>query len=268
MHKNYTLVNPSEYYLDKRPELLFIQYDENIQDNATTMHAHDFWQLEILTSGHMEVKNKNKKLQLKANDCILIAPGIMHRLIYRKWNQSVWSVKFKTKMKKTPNKIILLERSIASMNVRNNILQLLNRLDTTCDSYITLQFLMGMLIELECQQNKLDSGSSFVAQVTMLIDSFEGRPVSISELADQLKYSRNTVSKKFHDESGVTLKKFIDSRRHEIARKMLLYSNQKIINIAKIMGFTDIYSFSRFFHQHQGCSPRQYRTYNKDSMIP
>jgi len=267
MHKSYTLVNPSEYYLDKRPELLFVQYNENIQDKTRTMHAHDFWQLEFLIYGNMEVKSKNKKLQLESNDCVLIPPGIIHRTIYGKWKQNVWSFKFNIEMKNIPDRIILLGHSAASMNARNNILQLLSKFDTTCDSYVTLQSLLGMLIELEFQQNEVESGSAFVAQLTMLIDSYEGRPVSINELVDQLKCSRNTVSKKFHNESGITLKSFIDSRRLEIARKMLLYSNQKIVTIAEIMGFTDIYSFSRFFNHHQGCSPRKFKNKEQISEI-
>jgi AraC-like DNA-binding protein len=102
-----------------------------------------------------------------------------------------------------------------------------------------------------------------IAQTKALIDSSEGRPLTINELADELKYSRNSISKKFHTETGIKLKSFIDSRRVETARKMLLYSDQKIINIAEIMGFADVYSFSRFFNRLQGCSPRQYRIQRK-----
>ena len=263
MHKNYTFVTPSEYYVNKRPELLYIQYDEDLQDKNRKIHAHDFWQLEFLLSGYMEIKSQNIKLELANNDCVLIAPGIPHRIIYGKWNQSVWSIKFKMDMKKKPDKIIFLERSATSLNARNNILQTLNSLNTRYDSHIVLQYLLGMLLELEFQKNDIESGSTFISKMAMFIDSHEGRPVSVNELADQLKCSRNTVSKNFHNETGTTLKSFIDSRRIEIAHKMLLYSNQKIIDIASIMGFADVYSFSRFFRRLQGCSPRQYRTQNE-----
>jgi len=263
MHKNYTFIAPSEYYINKRPELLFVHYDENLRDKDRRIHAHDFWQLEFLLSGRMEIKSQNTKLQLRDNDCVLIAPGIPHRIIYGKWNQSVWSIKFKIKMKKTPDKIILLEPSLTSMNIRNCILQTLDSLNTRYDSYIALQYLLTMLFELELQKNDVELGSTFISKTTMFIDSREGRPVTVNELADHLKCSRNTVSKRFHTETGTTLKSFIDSRRIEIAHKMLLYSNQKIIDIASIMGFADVYSFSRFFRRVHGCSPRQYRTQNK-----
>lgn len=263
MHKNYTFSTPSKDYLNKCPELLFVQYDENIQGKTRTTHAHDFWQLEMVVSGWLELKSPKEKLKALTNDCILIPPGIPHRIIYGDWNQSSWSIKFKLETQKILNEIIILKRSDASIETRNNILKNFNGLNTGCNSYISLQYLLGLLIELEFQQETLSSGSTLVAQVKTLIDYYDGRPVTINELADELKCSRNHISKKFHTETGIPLKSFIDSRRVETARKMLLYSDQKIINIAEIMGFADVYSFSRFFSRLQGCSPRQYRNQEK-----
>jgi len=259
MHKAYTFVPPAEYYIEKSPELLFIQYDENIQDKTRPMHAHDFWQLEMVVSGHLAVKSKEVKLKAHANDCILIPPGIAHRIVYGNWQQSTWSIKFKVQIEKPLSKIMLLESSEISMSVRNNILCHLETFSTNSDSYIALQHLLSSLIELEFQRKAVEADSSFVNQVKMLIDDCEGRPISIKELADQLSCSRNTISKKFHTETGIILKNFIDSRRAEIAGKMLIYSGQNIAKISQIMGFPDMYSFSRFFRRHQGCSPRQYK---------
>ena len=39
MHKAYTFVPPAEYYIEKSPELLFIQYDENIQGFSGVIKA-------------------------------------------------------------------------------------------------------------------------------------------------------------------------------------------------------------------------------------
>jgi AraC-like DNA-binding protein len=263
MHKNYTFIAPTEYYLNKCPELLFIQYDTDVENKTRKMHAHDFWQLEMVVSGCLEVKSQKLKLKAVNNDCILIPPGIPHRIIYGDWEQRSWSIKFKLETQKKPTKIILMKRSAASITARNNILRTFNELDTTCNSYISLQYLLGMLIELELQSETFNLGSALIAQVKTLIDSHGGHPFTINELADELQCSRNHISKKFHMETGTSLKSFIDVRRVETARKMLLYSDQKIITIAEIMEFADVYSFSRFFNRLQGCSPRQYRIQNK-----
>lgn len=262
MHKNYTSIVPNAYYIKQLPELLFIQYDEDIEDKTRTMHAHDFWQLEFLVAGCMEVKSKAKKMRLEQNDCVLIAPGIPHRIYYRKWKQCVWSIKFKLEMENMPQRIIHLERTNLSLCARDNLSQYLNSNDSTPESYIVIQHILGMLLELEFQRNEVKAGSNFVTQLVMLIDSYEGRPVSVKELAFQMKCSRNTISSRFHKETGTTLKTFIDMRRLEIAKKMLLYSNLKITDIADLMGFADIYLFSRFFRTNQGCSPSQFRNHS------
>jgi AraC family transcriptional activator of pobA len=261
MHKNYTFIAPTEYYLKECPELLFVQYDKD--NRNTPIHAHDFWQFELVVSGSLEVKSSQIKLKAIANDCILIPPGIPHRMIFANKDQSSWSVKFKLETRKILNKIIILDRSTESMNTRNNILQIFNEFNTSSNSYIILQYLLGMLIELEFQRETISADPNFITQVKELLDSYEGRPITINELADKLEYSRNSISKKFHTATGIKLKSFIDSRRVQIAARMLLYSDQKIITISEIMGFTDVYSFSRFFRRHKGYSPRQYRTLNK-----
>jgi AraC-like DNA-binding protein len=222
------------------------------------MHTHDFWQLEIVVTGILEVKSKKTKLRAEGNDCILIPPGIPHSFIYGDWEQSTWSIKFSIEANYIPEQITLLERSAASMDTRSSILKAFKDFNMTQDLYVILQGLLGTLIELDFQRRSNECNSPFVDQVTRIIDSYGGRPVTIKELALQLKCSRNHISNKFHAEKGITLKAFIDLRRIEIAREMLLYSNHKISTIAEIMGFNNLYSFSRFFSHHHGCSPRQY----------
>ena len=48
-------------------------------------------------------------------------------------------------------------------------------------------------------------------------------------------------------------------QRIETARKMLQYSNLKIAEIAGIMEFSDVFSFSRFFFRNSGEYPSKFR---------
>ena len=261
MRKVYTFSTLARKKTKSCPEVLFIEHDTNTRN--TPMHAHDFWQLELATSGRFDIKSSKVNLKALTNDCILIPPGISHRILYGKKEQSSWSIEFKLETHKKLNEIILLKSTTASINARNNILEVFDEINTTYDSYLSLQYLLGLLIELELQEATSSLGSILITKTKWIIDSYAGRPITINELANKLEYSRSGISKKFHAETGVTLKEFIDSHRAQIATKMLLYSDQKIITIAEIMGFIDIYSFSRFFNRIYGCSPRQYRIKNK-----
>jgi two-component system response regulator YesN len=93
----------------------------------------------------------------------------------------------------------------------------------------------------------------------MFIDNKAGRSMTINELAAFFGYSRNSLSNVFHRETGIKLKTFIDQQRVETAKKMLQYSNLKIVEIAKIMEFSDLFSFSRFFFRNSGEYPSKFR---------
>jgi AraC-like DNA-binding protein len=263
MHKNYNFIAPQKYYLQKPPELLFAQYDQRAENLTRKMHAHDFWQLEILIKGNIQVRGKHGKFEASDGDCILIPPGIPHRIFYKQKEQSSWSLKFKLQTDKIPDKIILMKRSQASINARQSILRVFDTVDTSIESCISLQYFLGILVELELQEESERSISLTVKKIKMSIDMREGGPCSIKELADELNLSRNHISKTFHQETGIPLKSYIDLRRAETACKMLLYSNLKITGIAELMGFPDLYSFSRFFTRLKKCSPKEYKLRNK-----
>lgn len=265
MHDNYTFLSPVGKLLKNRPELLYAQYDEDEFDQYRIMHAHDYWQMELIVAGNVQVKSKGLCIDAKNMDCVLIPAGIAHRLIYGRNKHRLWSLKFNLEVMTALNHIFLLQRTDVSMKIRRQLLETISGMQMNSDSYLLIQSQLETLIELDYQRGRLSSGSTFMSQVRSMIDSNEGRPVTIDELASQLRMSRNTVSAKFKSEAGTTLKVYIDSRRAEVAKRMLLYSDLSIINIADVLCFPEVYSFSRFFSRHYGISPRKYRENNKQN---
>ncbi|MBQ7901049.1 MAG: helix-turn-helix transcriptional regulator [Clostridia bacterium] len=78
-------------------------------------------------------------------------------------------------------------------------------------------------------------------------------------LAERLFVSESTLCKRFRDEVGVTIGKYIDDLIFFNAEKMLLKSDWSIGRISKNLGFCDQFYFSRRFKQHYGKTPLQYR---------
>ena len=265
MHDNYTFLNPAKKLLKGRPELLYAQYDENEFDNFRIMHGHDYWQMELIVAGNVQVKSKGLCLAAEAMDCVLIPAGIPHRIVYGKEAHRIWSIKFNLDVLTPLKHIFLLQKTDISLKVRRQLLETISTMQMNSDSYLLIQSRLETLIELDYQRGRLSPSSTFMSQVKSLIDSYEGRPVTIEELSEMLRVSRNTISAKFKNESGVTLKAYIDSRRAEVARIMLLYSDLTIINIADVLCFPEVYSFSRFFSRQFNCSPRKYREKHKQT---
>lgn len=259
MHKNYLKNITLQRNLSNPVSLLFIQHDENIRARRVT-HAHAFWQLECIVSGSVEIKTGVNKLKAGAEDCILIPPGCPHCFIYDDKPQSSWSIKFHTEVAIQPETILVLKKSDHSMNVRQLLLAELNKHSFSGESFLVIENLTGLLAELELHTRQAaEAELNIIDHVKMFIDNKAGKRITVNEIAGFAGCSRNHISSLFHKETGVKLKTFIDEQRVETARKMLQYSNLKIAEIAAIMEFSDLFSFSRFFFSNSGEYPSKFR---------
>ncbi len=85
--------------------------------------------------------------------------------------------------------------------------------------------------------------------------------LSIAEIAANCFISESLLSKRFRDEYGITLGKYIDDLVFFSAQNMLIGTNLPISRISESLGFCDQFYFSRRFRQFAGVSPRYYRKY-------
>lgn len=63
----------------------------------------------------------------------------------------------------------------------------------------------------------------------------------------------------FKQEYGVTPKEYADSLRLLAAKEMLSATTKKVIDIGYQAGFSSLAAFNRFFKQHTGQTPTEYR---------
>ena len=71
--------------------------------------------------------------------------------------------------------------------------------------------------------------------------------------------SHSTFSAKFKLQVGQTFVEFRNQIRIQVAKDLLLKTNDKILSIALQVGFEDLSFFSKMFKQEVGIPPRQYR---------
>lgn len=85
--------------------------------------------------------------------------------------------------------------------------------------------------------------------------------LSISEIAQSCFISESLLSKRFREEYGITLGKYIDDMVFFKAQSLLIETDLPISQISEQLGFCDQFYFSRRFRQFAGVSPRYYRKY-------
>ena len=84
--------------------------------------------------------------------------------------------------------------------------------------------------------------------------------LTIKTLAECFDVSRCHISRRFHDERGMTLATFIQRRKLLLAERFLLQDPTLTVkSLAYRMGYADYQYFILCFREHWGESPGRYR---------
>jgi AraC-like DNA-binding protein len=128
------------------------------------------------------------------------------------------------------------------------------------------RWLAVALLELARQDETRASGATpwdehaqAIARVCADIAAAPGRLWVVTELAAACALSPDHFTRLFKAARGVTPREFIQRQRIDAARRLLLASSHSIGRIAELLGFSDIYHFSRVFKQRTGRSPTRFR---------
>lgn len=80
-----------------------------------------------------------------------------------------------------------------------------------------------------------------------------------------LGLSRRRAVEIFKEAYGMTPKAYMDSLRLQEAKRLLVQTDSRIIDIAAVVGFGGLFTFNRFFKEKTGCSPNEYRKRQRKS---
>ena len=98
-----------------------------------------------------------------------------------------------------------------------------------------------------------------LAEAISRIHGDASKPPTLDELAEISNMSPRHFARRFETLLGCTPHAYITARRFARARELLLQQQLKTHQIAEALGFSSPATFSRWFSQHAGTSPRRYR---------
>ena len=85
------------------------------------------------------------------------------------------------------------------------------------------------------------------------------QPLDLASMAKASGLSRSHLFARFRQTTGLTPSMFLNTLRMEAAHPLLMDNRQLLIEVGQQLGFTAQGNFSRFFREHQGVSPTEYR---------
>ena len=83
--------------------------------------------------------------------------------------------------------------------------------------------------------------------------------ISLENMANLFHYNARYLGRLFKKETGLYINDYITETRLQMAKKLLINSNQTIIFVANKVGFNSVTYFNKIFKQFTGFTPTEYR---------
>ncbi|MFS0724759.1 helix-turn-helix domain-containing protein [Paenibacillus sp. 1P07SE] len=111
-----------------------------------------------------------------------------------------------------------------------------------------------------CERSKQPSGyENFVQDAIAYIQSHYAEPLTLSDLSARYGVSRGFFSAQFRKIAGISPIDYLIGIRIRRAKELLSFSGSSVKEIAKSVGYTDMYYFSRLFKKHTSQPPSSFR---------
>jgi len=255
-------------------------------------HTHEFYQLTCPLSGRMLV---NEQFTVERNELMLAKPGFKHSFFsandVKKSRCIVFDCKFAvidpnlhSELQQIPV-CYSLQTSELIYSIIDHILREANQKDIFYQHCIDDYFeslLIDIIRQFHSENKKKNESFMFTPResnenlykgvsfyhLRQYIDSNIGQIATLDNLANYIHMNKTTLTDLFKYFFGMTPMKYVNYRRIEIAKKLLMDTKYSVSEISETVGFQSIQYFSRAFKEREGIAPMNFREHAIDNYIP
>lgn len=105
------------------------------------------------------------------------------------------------------------------------------------------------------RRHSVCSYSYLVQRAIEYIYSRRFQPLTCSMVADYLRAERTNLSRRFHQETGVTMNDFIHSTKMDLAETLIHGRNYSLREICDLLGYSNYSYFSKLYKKYKHCPP-------------
>jgi AraC-like DNA-binding protein len=121
----------------------------------------------------------------------------------------------------------------------------------------------GLLLDLTERDESLGGSPAQLLGLTSWIAANLAQPIDLTTLCERSGYSSAQLSRLFRATTGESPMAYVTRLRIETASWLLLETQLSVTEVARAVGFGDLYHFSRRFRQLRGISPSRFRAHGK-----
>lgn len=287
----------SQEYMKNNEFPFWIQQYRHDAMNVPPAHSHEFIELVYVVKGEAKHVFEGQSYQIQTNDVFIINPGEVHtfqiekgkkidiinclflpNLIQDSWLKDLGVSQSMDYFYIHPF-LDSRERFHHLLNLKGDYTERLHSLlegmmyeytrEGSCFSTLIRLQLVELLILLSRIYNEQriqqphssvnDSNRLLVRRVCGYLSRNYDQKISIPSLCKLFTISPRHLNRLFKEETNQTVVEMLQNIRIEKAKKFLMETNDKVIDIAIRVGYDDPAFFSRLFRREVNCSPGQFR---------
>lgn len=250
-------------------------------DTVVDKHAHiDWYELTIVTQGKGTVITNDVEIPVRQGDIYLSFPCDFHAIVSDRTDPLRYDFfSFKTEDTELWEALIRVMETHARPDVRtvrddviaslvSGAIAELDRDDRYTAEMLKASFtqiLVRLLrhfesgTETEHARYSVTEAEALCYRLMNYIDTHIYTMTSLEELAEVTNYNYSYLSSLFHKTTSGMLTDYYRRRRLETARLLIEEGGLNITEIASLLRYSSIYTFSRAFKEYFNLSPSQYR---------
>ena len=233
------------------------------------LHSHAIYEIHILQKGSAVYEQRGVQYPLNPGNFLLLPPHTLHRMVGCSSDAATVCFSFR------------MVRGICPLPELNTVTAgtLTSRMQDTVELLIAedrspkamheqriIAGLWELLIEFwrlggikEQARRMDDDGEGHVTRAKQYIADNVERAPTVEEVADYCHLSVRQLSRIFGQKEGMSTNEYIKLQQISRVRTLLQNSDMSLRRISERMNFASESYFSRFFKQHTGMTPGEYR---------
>ena len=260
-------------------DIYLVQIGRLYFEPGDNMHLHShksFFELTIITDGEGEVITNGISSPVKRGDIYLSLPRDIHEIhssisapmkydfySFYTENEEYASALDSATSYLSPEERVFSDERISAL-VCDAIMEFIESERFSDDLLYSIfkQIMIYIIRDIQRSEHKRSRGASAAESICYKIMNYIDTHVytirSLEEVAAALSYNYSYLSALFSSTTGNTLFSYYENKRLDIARELLSEGTQSVTDIADLLGYSSLYSFSRAFKEKFGESPKKY----------
>lgn len=267
----------------------------------TPLHYHDFVEMVYVAEGNCTHEYRGERYRIKKGDLFIVEPGVPHAYEADAGHLIVYNILFQplileselaalSKVHSFLNFFYIepFFRKYADFQTKLSLdphehLQIMLHLNTLEQEFTQKSMgyhfvIKSRLLELfvslsraySMRSNKqwppIQDENKLFEDISQFIKTHFTKPLTLEQVCDMSGMGISSFSSKFKEYFHQTFLEYRNGIRIEVAKDLLIRTEDKISYISGKVGFEDLSFFNRLFRRETGLSPNQYRAKYRDRL--